>query len=180
MPSQDDILRKLVEEIRPFQQAIDANLRKLEDQQRRNQEREKQRNIREERYRMLAGELVGEAESMMQRTCERLLHGGFDVETEYPTEGVEPNCVLEIEPTPDFPKGFCVTLRFPPNPDLDRTIEIVVAKSSTREEAGSLVSNMQFSLDDCDREELRQWVYQSIALAVKQYFEIRAKREVQP
>ena len=33
MPSQDDILRKLLEDIRPLQQTIDANLRELEDQQ---------------------------------------------------------------------------------------------------------------------------------------------------
>jgi hypothetical protein len=64
MPSQDDILRNLVEEIRPFQQAIDANLRELEDQQRRNQEHQKQKDIREERYRLLAGQLVGEAETV--------------------------------------------------------------------------------------------------------------------
>ena len=177
MPSQDDILRNLVEEIRPFQQAIDANLRELEDQQRRNQEHQKQKDIREERYRLLAGQLVGEAESMMQRLCERLLHGGFDIETEFPTEGVDPKCVLEIDPTPDFPKGFWVTLRFPPNPDLDQAIEIVVRKSNTKGEVGSLVSNTHFSLDDCDREELRQWVDQSIALAVRQYFEMRAKRD---
>ena len=133
MPSQDDILRKLVEEIRPLQQVIDANLRELEDQQRQNQEQQKQRNIREERYRMLAGELVGEAESMMQRLSGRLIHGGFDIETEYPTEGVYPKCVLKIEPSPDFPKAFYATLQFPPNPNLDGTIAIRVTTSNKPE-----------------------------------------------
>ncbi len=70
-----------------------------------------------------------------------------------------------------------MTLRFPPNPDLDQAVEIVVRKSNTKGEVGSLVSNMHFPLDDCDREELRQWVDQSVAQAVKQYFEMRAKRE---
>ena len=119
---------------------------------------------------------MSEAESMMQRLSERLIHSGFGIETEYPTEGVCPRCVLEIEPTSDFPKAFCVTLQFPSNPDLDRTIEIAVRRSNTKEEAGCLVSNTHFSLNDCDREELRQWVCQNIALAVKQYFEMRAKR----
>jgi hypothetical protein len=178
MPSQEDILRKAVEEIRPLQKAIDANLRELEDEQRRNQEQEKQRKIREERYRILAGELVGEAESMMQSLCDRLIHSGFDIETAYPTEGVYPKCMLEIEPTLDFPKAFWVTLQFPSDPDLNGVIEIVVCTSATKGEAGRPVSNMRFSLDDCERDELRQWIHQSMALAVKQYFEKRAKRDV--
>jgi hypothetical protein len=85
---------------------------------------------------------------------------------------------LKIEPTSDLPKTFWVTLRFPSKPDLSGVIEIAVCTSYTKEEAGNPVSNMNFSLDDCDREELRQWVDQSVALAVKQYFETRAKREV--
>jgi hypothetical protein len=57
-------------------------------------------------------------------------------------------------------------------------IEMVVCTSHTREEASCPVPTMRFSLDDCSREELFQWVCQSIAFAVKQYFEMRAKGEV--
>lgn len=123
---------------------------------------------------MLAGELVGEAESMMQRLCERLIVGGSEIETEYPTEGVRPKCVLQIEPTFDFPETFCVALQFPTDPDLDGTIEVQVTESRKANGPAEVVSQTQFSLDGCNRDKLREWVAQGIALAAKRYFEARA------
>jgi hypothetical protein len=174
MQRQNEILRQLAEDIRPLQEQIERNMHEVEQRQRAERETQQRRKLAEHKFRSLAWELVAEADIMVQRLCDGVLRKGVQVDAEYPTEGVDARCVVQIEPTADFPQPFCFALRFPHSPNLEDKIELQVTLSDTADQPGEVVSATHISPDDCDRRALREWVSQGIAAAVRRYFEMRA------